>query len=532
VNELHLPRSSSVPSLQQIRLMTSLVERGEEGYSRRGFLKQAGIAAGGLVTVGGAGFGVSQIFTGSRQRYRPPLKVAHAPVRSRSYHSRPDLHPPGVSIATAGDPEPGYVFLGPGAAGRIQAGPLMLDQDGEAVWFSPLTNQGWIANFRAWTLEDRPVLAWWKGEVMLPLGYGKGEAVIVDDSYQELRRIRPIGSQPMDVHELRLTNEGTALFTCYPRTVERDLTVLGGPRRAPVLESVIQEVDIRSGRLLLEWRSLDHIAVEESYRPFIDPYDYLHINSIAVCPDGNLLVAGRHTWAIYKLDRRSGEVMWRLGGKRSDYAMGRGAQFSWQHDAEQADASTISLFDDGSDGKIKTASESRGLVLAVDDVGKRVSVAHEYRHPESLLSSSMGSVQVLPGGNVVVGWGSEPYLSEFAADGRLVADVRMPHGEQSYRGFRLPWRGTPDSRPAIAVRRREPTGDKTLYASWNGATEVAHWHLWAGGHRSNLRGVRTFPRRGFETAIGLGSAEGWVAVTALDSAGRQLAESHPIRVRD
>src|SRR5205085_11832422 len=148
----------------------------------------------------------------------------------------------------------------------------------------------------------------------------------------------------IDLHEFRLTPQGTALVTCTPQAVSVDLSSVGGPRSGQVFESIVQEIDVQSGRVLLEWQSLKHISVAESYLPVGNPYDYLHLNSIDVMPDGNLLVSARHTCALYKLDRRTGRVIWRLGGKRSDFAIGRGAQFFWQHHAQSLGPGTISLF--------------------------------------------------------------------------------------------------------------------------------------------------------------------------------------------
>jgi hypothetical protein len=507
-------------------------ERAEDALlrprSRRQFLARAGVAAGAL-TVGGCD--ALRVLTGVEAHPHIKLGRLRQPQKTRAFTSRPDLHPPGVAVATSDEAaDDGYLLVGPGALGWTQPGPLIVDAHGEPLWFHHLTGHGWVANFRTWELDGQPVLAWWRGDVLRPLGYGRGHAHVVDSSYTEVRRISAVGAHEMDVHELRLTPEGTALFTCYPRTVTVDLRSVGGGRDAKVLESVIQEVDLRTGRLLFEWRSLNHIPIEESYRPVKEPYDYVHINSIAVCPDGNLLVSGRHTWALYKLDRRTGEVIWRLGGKRSSFEMGRGAQFRWQHDAEHLDESTITLFDNGSDGVTKPARESRGVVLALDLSGRRVSLAHEYRHPRKLMAGAMGSIQVLPTGNVVVGWGSEPYVSEFTPDGTLVADARMPDGQQSYRGFRLPWKGQPREEPATAVVRDKRARATTVYASWNGATEVAYWQLHAGHRRSALRAVRTFARAGFDTKIAAGDIDGWIAATALDETGRPLASSRPVWV--
>src|SRR5262245_47832181 len=111
------------------------------------------------------------------------------------------------------------------------------------------------------------------------------------------------------------------------------LASIGGRRNATVIGGVVQELEIPSSHVLFEWRSLDHVGVEESLRPVLHPYDYFHVNSIDVAPDGDLLVSARNTWAVYKLDRRTGSVVWRLGGRRSDFRPGPGATFAWQHDA-------------------------------------------------------------------------------------------------------------------------------------------------------------------------------------------------------
>jgi Arylsulfotransferase (ASST) len=493
--------------------------------TRRRLLTRASSAAG-AVAFGGAAFGAWRLVEGAPSISLPTVEE---PGPVRLFRSRPDLRPAAVATAGAAGGS-GYLLLGPGSKGGSQSGPLILDGDGEPVWFRPLSRSLWLANFTIGSYGGQPVLAWWEGVLHQPVGYGQGEAVVLDSSYRELRRIRAAGGRVMDMHELRLTPEGTVLFTCYPETVPADLSAIGGPRQGRVLESVIQELDLRSGRLLMEWRSLDHIPVSDSYRPLEDPYDYLHANSIAVLPDGNLLVSCRHTWAIYKLDRRTGEVIWTLGGKRSDFRMGDGAQFAWQHHAVLDGQGTMTVFDDGSDGPTKTEKRSRGLVLGFDDARRRVWLQRAYVHPKPLLAAAMGSVQILPNGHVLVGWGSQPYASEFSADGTLVADAAMTAGQQSYRAFRLPWQGTPKERPAIAGHQDPASGDRFLYASWNGATEVTHWGVETGPTASELVPVRVVGRAGFETTIQVGADARYARVTALDSSTRRLARSLAIRV--
>lgn len=269
--------------------------------------------------------------------------------------------------------------------------------------------------------------------------------------------------------------------------------------------------------------------MSDSYKPVGASYDYLHVNLIDVAPDGNLLISARHTWALYKVDRRPGEIMWRLGGKRSDFSMGHEAQFSWQHDARMPSNATMTLFDDGSDGIQSTESQSRGLVLAVDETARTVRVARSYRHPRSLLASAMGSMQTLPDGNVLVGWGTAPYASEFSADGTLVADVRMPSPLYSYRVSRAPWTGTPAGVPALSVDRSQGRAPSALYVSWNGAIDLARWHVHRGSSPHRLAVVGTAAWGGFETAIRV-SGSGHIAVAAVDRKGRELARTSTIRL--
>lgn len=470
----------------------------------------------------------------------------------RAFYSRPDLRPPTVTASFSGglpglerpdtDDPTGYVFLGPGPvslSGTQQYGPLIVDRRGEPVWFRPLPSGIEVTNFTTSTYRGEPVLMWWEGSIQ-GSGYGQGEAVIVDRAYREVARLRAARGRSMDLHALWLTPEGTALFSCYPDIVEADLSPLGGPRRAPVFESVFQEVDVATGRLLLEWRSLSHIPVSDSYMPVKNPelnqnpsrkwpYDYLHINSIVPTLDGDLLVSGRFAWSLYKLDRRTGRVKWKLGGKRSDFQMGGGTQFTWQHDAREVSAGLFTVFDNGSDGYTNTESQSRGLVLDVDETRRVVSLRHAYTSPKQL-ATSMGSVQILPSGRVIVGWGTASHTTEFDSDGTALFDVGLPAGLYSYRGVWSPWASSPHHRPAVAAGRDPDTGAKLVYASWNGATGVAGWRVDAGFRGDELRTLGVAGRRGFETVVPLHQDYRFAAVTAVDRAGTALARSHTIRL--
>jgi Arylsulfotransferase (ASST) len=487
---------------------------GDPAWTRQDILCGAARAGAGLFVLGGAG-GLAE--RGLALARGVPAGGASSRSVER-FRSRPDLRPPVVEIVhPARGTAPGYLFLAP-SSGPGQRGVLILDDAGEVVWFrstAPLT----AMNFRAAVYRGEPVLTWWEGKSRR--GTGVGECVIVDQGYREVARFHAGGGRPADLHEFLLTPRGTALVTSSElRTM--NLTHLGGQRRWPVRGSVIQELDVPSARVLFEWRSLDHVALDESYQTIGPRFDYFHANSIDHDGDGNLLVSARNTWTVYKVSRESGGVLWRLGGKRSDFAMGEGTSFAWQHDARSHDGGrVISVFDNGSAPEVE--QQSSALFIALDTTRMRATLERRYVHDPPLQARKTGSVQLLRNGDVLVGWGTEPYVTELARDGSVRFDARLPPGGQSYRAYRFPWVGRPVAPPALTAAT---TGGRTaLYASWNGATEVAAWRLLAGTRRTALRSVATVPRRGFETELPIGGSTRQAAVVALDQAGRPVGRS-------
>jgi hypothetical protein len=449
------------------------------------------------------------------------------------FRSRPDLNPPRIAITIPDtDPPAGHLLVAPfHAAGTTpvsQYGPLIVDVAGNPLWFQPLPIDTSATAFRMQQYEGKPVLTWWQGQIVS--GYGQGEYVIVDSSYRELKRVMAGNGYQGDLHEFLLTPQGTALITAYD-TITADLGPVGGASPGLLLDSIVQEVDVASGAVVFEWHSLDHVDLQESYAflPAPDqPYDFFHVNSVDVDSDGNLLVSSRHTCTVYKLDRQTGEIIWRLGGKSSDFELGSGAAFNWQHDARRQPDGTITLFDNSANGvhSQQFSQQSRGLTLALDMDSMTASLVREYLHPTGLLSSAMGNMQTLSGGEAFIGWGIQPYFSGFDAQVELTLDADLPMGGQSYRAFRFPWVAHPHDSPTFAIDANAG-GKTTIYVSWNGATEVVQWRVLAGPHPTALRPVRTVPRHGFETAITVPVRTGFVAVEALDRSNRVLAGSPP-----
>ena len=457
-------------------------------------------------------------------------RVEAAPP-TQHFRSRPDLRPPVVEITQpARDTAPGLIFLAPKRK-VAQAGPMIVDDAGELVWFRPLDTEG-VTDFRAQLYDGRPVLTWWRGKS--DQGVGDGHYVIVDDAYREIATVSAGNNLTGDIHEFLITERDTALITIYHR-LPADLSEIGGPQEGAILEGVVQELEIATGRVLFEWRSAEHVAVEESYAEVpnaekggaADPYDYFHINSVDVDDDGNFLVSARNTHGVYKLARATGRVLWRLGGKQSDYRLGPGVRFAWQHDARRQPDGTLTLYDNVADKEVKGRS-SRVLVLRLDEKSGRASLVRSYEHPGRLLATTQGNAQFLPGGHVFVGWGAQPYFTEFDRNGRVLVDGRFGvDGTDSYRAYRLAWAGRPAESPAVAVER-ERDGVYTAYASWNGATEAARWQVLAGPDRQRLLPQAEHVNGAFETAIAFETLEKVIQVRALNDRGAVIGSSRPV----
>jgi hypothetical protein len=385
-------------------------------------------------------------------------------------------------------------------------------------------------DLRVQQYQDQPVLTW--VEAAMTIGYGFGHYVIADASYRPIVEFGVGNGFPGgDVHEFVLTSRGTALFILY-HPVEWDLSPIGGSRYGKAVDNIVQELEIETGRVLCEWHSLDHIGLDEAQNPFDassdNPFDYFHLNSVNETPDGNLIISARHTFAIYKVDRRTGAVIWRLNGTKSDFAMGEGTPFAWQHDARILENGDLTLFDNAeSDQDLGPTAWSRGMVLTLDEDAMTATLAREYIHPTAILSTSQGNMQILPNGNVFIGWGSAPVFSEFSPDGELIFNGRYPTNHNSYRAYRFPWVGRPDELPALAVR---VVGESaTVYASWNGATEVASWRVIAGPAPEQMEIAGEAERAGFETMIRIETVADWYSVQALDTSGTVIGTAIAIQ---
>lgn len=449
-----------------------------------------------------------------------PMPLPMVPAGSNGvqhFATRPDLTPASITVnRRSSATDNGDIFLTP-QFGPLQNGPMILDSSGRMIWFQPLPANQLATDFRVQQLGSQPVLTWWQGYTNN--GSGRGQGVIYNSAYQQIATVQVgNGLQGMDLHEFLITPQGDAYVAGVSPVHYSNLT-------RPLMDAVVQEIDIKTGLVLFEWHALDHVPISESFfntnaKGFV--YDPYHLNSVALDPAGNLLISLRNTWAVYKVDRSTGAIIWTLGSNQSSFQWGSGAQVAFQHSAVEQPDGSITMFDDG--GGPPIVHQARAVRISVNQSSKTASLVRQYAHSPSLDTHFEGNAQVLPNGDVFVGWGQQPYFSEFSASGREIFDARFTSNTSSYRAYRMAWTGQPNTAPNIAAA---PNNDGTteVYASWNGATTVSSWRVLAGASAGSLTAQGGGGWNGFETGIPANTGMPVFQVQALGSNGQVLATS-------
>jgi EmrB/QacA subfamily drug resistance transporter len=461
-----------------------------------------------------------------------------------SFVTAPSLHPPkirSVKRAPSGELAPGYIFTAnfydlnePPIVG--QSGPLILDRSLQPVWFQPVPVKVVAANLSLQTYEGKPALAWWQGRVTNTGATETGEDVVVNQHYQPVARLRAQDGWVLTLHELVISGEDA--WVTANKNIPMDLSKYGGAYNGALIDSAVQEYNLKTGRLLRSWDALDHIPLSESQASLPTngfPWDAYHVNSIELAGNGAFLVSMRDTWAAYLVDIDTGAIEWTLGGRSSSFKLGRGAAFQWQHDVRLGPDSTVTLFDDhccqltGGGTYVSATGPSRGLVLKLDQQAHTATLTSQYSLGNDFDAQYMGDTQPLPNGNVFVGWGSEPYFSEYSRSGKLLFEGELPGPNLTYRATLQQWVGLPLSSPVGAARQAED-GKTTVYASWNGATQVVSWRVLAGPADGRLAVVAASAKSGFETAIPVSQSNQRFQLQALAASGRVIGASRPFVV--
>jgi hypothetical protein len=357
--------------------------------------------------------------------------------------------PPPVTVLTSAGNLAGDIFVTPtGGTATYANGPEILDAQGNVVWFHAVPQGQTAADFRTQTYRGRHVLTWWQGTGLG--GLAQGTDYIYDDQYHQIASVKAGNGLSADGHEFLITPWNTALILAYT-TATADLTSIGGPANQTVINGVVQEIDIQTGKVLFEWNSADHVPFSQSEQPLpataSTPWDWFHINAVHVDSDNNLLIDARNTWTTYKVNRHSGDIVWQLGGKASSFTLKAGPGqvldnaneiFAWQHDPEALGHGVYTVFDNEAAGNAQLPY-SRAVTVKLDEHTHVATLLSSANQPEGLSAASQGNAQTTVDGKFFIGWGSLPYFSAFDAAGGLIFNAQFPAGVNSYRAYLLPW---------------------------------------------------------------------------------------------
>jgi outer membrane protein assembly factor BamB len=459
----------------------------------------------------------------------PPraAKLPRAPAAEgqlQHFVSRPDLVPPSVQVKGNAPAGEGDIFVAP-QFGPAEDGPMILGARGDLIWFrpTPIGRNVLSADFRVQNLHGEPVLTWWQG--VINHGEGRGEGLVLDRRYEQTAVVQAGNGLSMDLHEFKVTPDGDAYF------LAAEPVRLPGVYR-PVIDGVVQEVDIKTGLVLFEWHALDHVPLSASYlygpkQPghVLGPF---HLNSVSLDRDGNLIVSARNTSAVYKIDHETGAIVWQYGGKDSSFTMGPGTVTAFQHDAHIQPDGTLTVFDDGA-GPPRVHPSSRGIRVRLNAGTRSASLVQQYGHSPALSANFEGDAQLLSGGNVFLGWGQRQFFSEDNSSGQQIFDASFEAPTSSYRAYRFRWSGQPMVKPALSLTTG-PHDAIITHESWNGATNVSGWSVLSGSTPTALHRTRRARKYKFEATITIQSTAKYVQVQALGPHARVLASSRVLRV--
>jgi hypothetical protein len=352
----------------------------------------------------------------------------------------------------------GDIFISPfGDSSTYANGAEILSPDGKkVVWFHPAPAGEEDADFRTQTYEGKPVLTFWQGTGLG--GVSTGADYIYNDHYKLIATVKAGNGYSADGHEFLITPWNTALIISYTNATA-NLTSIGGPADQAIINGVVQEIDIKTGKVLFQWNSADHVPYAQSEQPLpasaSTPWDWFHLNAVKVDANGDLLVDARDTWTTYEVSPKTGKIVWRLGGKDSSFKVtaAKGEKldnaseiFAWQHDPEGHGDGIYTFFDNEAAGTANTGTNdlvalpySRAITVKLNTRTHTATLLAADNQPEGLSAPSQGNAELLRGGDLFVGWGSLPYFSEFSPSGKLIFNAEFPAGVNTYRAYRLPW---------------------------------------------------------------------------------------------
>ena len=424
----------------------------------------------------------------------------------------PDFPPITVTTSTTGTGD-GYVFITPFSLSILTPYLIIADNSGQPVYYKPVPS--FATDFKR---QPNGLLTYWTG----------GQFYAMDNSYNVVDTYQAGNGYTADAHDLQLLPDGHALLMAYDnQPVDMSQIAPGGLPTATVTGLIVQELDT-SKNVVFEWRSWDHFNITDTMVPLTTTVvDYVHGNAIELDTDGNLLLSSRHMSEITKINRQSGDIIWRLGGKNNQFTFVNdpAPHFDFQHDIRRLPNGDITLFDNRTN---LTPLYSRAVEYHLDEGAKTATLVWQYRNTPDTFGLATGNVQRLSNGNTFIGWGFGLLATEVTPEGSKAFELALAPNF-SYRAFRFPWHGYPNTQPTLVIQTTTLT--TTLTFSWNGATDIASYRIYGGNEPRPTTLITTQAKTDFETQIVLpNTANGclYFRVMPIDATGWETRYSNEV----
>lgn len=384
---------------------------------------------------------------------------------------------PQINVSVNNNPAPGYLFMSvstesPGVGFYL----FILDKNGKYVKYKN-TPEHYPSCFQ--TQPNGLITFQMPHDTYQYAGGGHSTAIVLDTNLTQIDTFQCGNGYLSDSHEFVMLPNGHVLMVAYDlQPVDMSQIVTGGNPGALVYGSIIQELDLQK-RVIFQWRSWDAIPITDTYQNMkLAGFDYIHVNAMRMDYDGNILIMSRLLCEITKLNRQTGEIMWRMGGKQNEFTFindnpaNAPTYFTHPHGLTLLPNGNYLFFDNG---LLHTPQYSRAVEYQVDEVNKTATLVWEYRNTPDIYAATQGSAQRLDNGNTLIGWGSagltgKPSVTEVTPDKQVVFELTLSPNTLSYRALKYPFR---DFKPSAEVSKEDlQPGVQYLFNDAAGSTGV------------------------------------------------------------
>ena len=428
--------------------------------------------------------------------------VSAAQVNALQATSGPWIMPNGVSVPsnfpqiniTINDnPDPEYIFIDNRTSGSNSYN-VIFDNNGSPIWY-------WQTN------DERRDMKVQKNGVLTMLARdGYMRFIGLDSHYRQIASYQAVNGASTDEHELTVRKDGYYyLIGLKFETVDMRRFVSGGSSSASVGQTQIQGFT-PEGDLIFQWRGWDHFDVRdvEYENNKSSSFRFPLMNAIDFDDDGQILLSSRLLSEVTKIDKDTGEIIWRLGGNHSDYTFVNDELngFRNQHAVRALGNRHYLLFDNGD---LHNPPVSRAVEYELDPNNMTATLVWEFRETPDRFSHYMGNTQRLPNGNTLINWaiGSSPKLTEVRPDGTKAFEMNWVNGYEAYRVWRCQWNGMA-TEPNLTIEQKSDAvwlifnkfGDPNVdYYCIYGGTSPHPTTLWTVSE-TTLAGLSDFPASG------------------------------------